>query len=712
MHYSMSIRLKIVLVSGLCLLAMISLTTGMNLYQNSTSNRLTGSESRKMLTISAQAQLQAKAAEQALVLQKSFHSSLQLMQSLVDQANDLRIMVKNRDLGAGVLREELDRQLKTAFEHNPGLVGLWLTYEPDALDGQDSNFIGDAARASNEAGRFARVFNRGSGQAVHLIMTEGDLTKTERTLSGVPYNSWYTCPLKAKTPCLMEPYSDTIAGKRQLMTSLSMPVISDGKLLGVIGVDIALDALQASISQQQSKIFDGAGRIVITSASGVIAGFSPDPNKVGEQLEDVLGADGRYILESMKQQAPSIINEHGAISAVHPIKPIPDGQNWAVSIQLPEQVLLADSNNLQSLLDQVQVDGVSKTVLVAILTAAVGLLLIWIAATGVTRPINTVAAMLKDIASGDGDLTQRLSYTKADELGNLAGWFNRFLEKLQPTISDIKQSISDARNTADLSAEIARQTSTGMQVQFREVDQVATAANEMSATAHDVANSASNAAQAAVAADAATKDGIAIIDRSTLDIEALAAEVSRAVAEVEALASSSDEIGSVLEVIRSIAEQTNLLALNAAIEAARAGESGRGFAVVADEVRNLARRTQDSVEEIRGVIEHIQNATRGVVLSMHSSQKLAQTNASQIQRGAQALAKVGASITLIGDMNLQIASAAEQQSAVAEEVNRNVFAIRSVTESLTGQANESAHISSQLNALANHQKQLMDQFKV
>lgn len=245
-------------------------------------------------------------------------------------------------------------------------------------------------------------------------------------------------------------------------------------------------------------------------------------------------------------------HEHGAISAVHPIKPIPDGQNWAVSIQLPEQVLLADSNNLQSLLDRVQVDGVSKTVLVAILTATVGLLLIWIAATGVTRPINTVAAMLKDIASGDGDLTQRLSYTKADELGNLVGWFNRFLEKLQPTISNIKRSISDARSTADLSAEIARQTSTGMQVQFREVD------------------------------------------------------------------------GSVLEVIRSIAEQTNLLALNAAIEAARAGESGRGFAVVADEVRNLARRTQDSVEEIRGVIEHIQNATRGVVLSMHSSQRLAQ----------------------------------------------------------------------------------------
>jgi methyl-accepting chemotaxis protein len=249
-------------------------------------------------------------------------------------------------------------------------------------------------------------------------------------------------------------------------------------------------------------------------------------------------------------------------------------------------------------------------------------------------------------------------------------------------------------------------------VQFREIDQVATASNEMSATAQDVASNASSAANAARGADQSVKDGLTIIERSTRDITLLAEEVSNAVTEVEALAVNSEQVGSVLEVIRSIAGQTNLLALNAAIEAARAGESGRGFAVVADEVRNLAKRTQDSVEEIRHVIERIQSGTRGVVQTMHSSHSKAQENAEHIHQAVQALGKISDAVTVISDMNLQIASAAEQQSAVAEEVNRNVSAIRTVTETLAGQATESAQVSHQLNALATHQMKLMDQFRV
>ena len=712
MFDALSIRLKIVLLSGLCLLGVVLLIVGMNIYQTNQNDQLVSASSSNMLTASVQDLLQAKAAGQAVRVQKTFGESLLVVTALADQIKDMRSMAAKRSLEAGALREELNQSLKTAFERNSKVLGIWLAFEPDGLDGKDSEFANDAARQSNETGRFASYWSRAGGTGINTIMVEADMTKTTLSLSGTPYNSWYTCPRDSKRTCLLDPYADTVAGKEMLMTTIAVPLLVDGKSIGVVGVDIALDALQAASVESQRELFNSAGHMLIVSGSGVLAGYSVDASKVGKSISDTLGPDGKDVLQLLAGGAPKILEQGDLIRAVYPVSPIADAKAWGVVIDLPKKVLLADSVKLQAVLDDAQHSGTIKAVLVAVIAGLIGLVLIWLTASGVTRPINSVAEMLKAIASGDGDLTQRLHYSKKDELGELVSWFNRFLDKLQPTIAQIKQSITDARGTADQSSDIARRTSEGMQVQFREIDQVATASNEMSATAHDVANSASNAASAAKGADQSARDGLSIIERSTRDINQLAEEVSKAVTEVEALAVNSEQIGSVLEVIRSIAEQTNLLALNAAIEAARAGESGRGFAVVADEVRNLAKRTQDSVEEIRQVIERIQSGTRGVVATMHSSQTQAHSNAGQIQQAVQALGKISDAVTVISDMNLQIASAAEQQSAVAEEVNRNVSAIRTVTETLTGQATESAQISSHLNALTTQQMKLMDQFRV
>lgn len=220
--------------------------------------------------------------------------------------------------------------------------------------------------------------------------------------------------------------------------------------------------------------------------------------------------------------------------------------------------------------------------------------------------------------------------------------------------------------------EVNPQPSSGMQQQYREVDQVATASQEMTASAHEVARSAAHAADAAQGANLGTLEGLEVVNNTSTAIEHLSHEMSAAMEEIQDLTSRSDQISSVLDVIRAIAEQTNLLVLNAAIEAARAGDAGRGFAVAADEVRNLARRTQSSVREVRSVIEGLQQRTWDVVNSMHSSHSKAQSSVGQVALAVAALQRIGASISIITHMNLQIASAAEEQSIVVEEINRNV----------------------------------------
>ncbi|ROL66101.1 chemotaxis protein [Pseudomonas chlororaphis] len=712
MFERLTIHLKIVLLSGVCLLSVIALVVGMNLYQSAATNQQVKDASSQMLTRGVQNLVQAKAAEKAQLLQRNFSESLQVVNGLNAQLLQLRGLLHSQSLSPEALRHEVNQSLRSAFEHNPTLLGVWLVMEANGLDGRDAEFAGNRTPGSNEQGRFASYWNRSGGSGQNLAVAEQDINNDAPGISGAPYNAFYSCPKNTGQTCLLEPYADAVSGQTLVMTSISQPLRVDDQVIGVVGVDIALDTLQAAAVDARRELFEGAGNMLILSSSGVLAGASGAPDKLGQKVQNALGAAGEALLQQLRSNQPQTLDQGESIRALFPVPPIAGANPWAVVIDLPKQVQQADALSLQRLLESAQHDNLLKTLLVTALAAALGLLLMSLCAGSATRPIKQVAAMLQGIASGDGDLTQRLSYSRRDELGELVQGFNRFLDKLQPLIRDIKLSITEARGTADQSSNIARLTSQGMQTQFREIDQVATAAHQMSATAQDVAQSAASAAQAAKGADQSTQDGLQIIAHSTRAIEHLAADVGQSMGQVQTLAANSVQIGQVLEVIRSIAEQTNLLALNAAIEAARAGESGRGFAVVADEVRNLARRTQDSIEQIRGVIEQIQGSTQALVTSMHSSHSQAQDSASQVQDAVAALQRISQAVLVISDMNLQIASAAEEQSVVAEEVNRNVAAIRQVTETLSGQADESAQVSTQLNDLATQQLRLVDQFRV
>ena len=707
----LSIQWKITLLAGLCLLCTVALLVGSSLLRMNHNLQLVKTANAQMLEDAAQARMQARAEQQAETIQRFFTDVYHFGDQFSRQVAQLRAQSARHGVDAQVLREDLVKLVHDGLKSNPTLLSLYVVFEPEALDGQDARFAGQEALGSNEKGRFGAYWAQKASGDSSLAVTEAMIADTTAMLDGTPFNTWYQCPKQNLRPCVLNPYFDDASGQRVLMTTVVFPLMENGKLLAVVGADISLSRLQQLALDGDRALYDGQGAIRILSPAGLLAGDSQDANQLGQPLAKSV-ANAAELLAVQAAGTPRALMGEDKLQVVEPLQAIPDSKNWGVLLEVPRAVLLEPSLKLQGELDARNLSGALWETAFGVGLALVVLVLLWLTARGVTRPILGVAGMLRDIASGEGDLTQRLKYQGRDELGELAGWFNRFLDKLQPIIRDVKASVQDARATADQSAALSTQTSAGMQQQFREIEQVATASQEMSATAHDVANSAAMAADAARGADGATRDGLAVIDQTTRAIDELARDMSQAMTQVEGLAASSEQIGSVLEVIRAIAEQTNLLALNAAIEAARAGEAGRGFAVVADEVRNLAKRTQDSVEEIRQVIEGLQNGTREVVTAMHSSHQQAQGSVSQVEQAVAALQRIGEAVGVINDMNLQIASAAEDQSAVAEEINRNVAGIRDVTESLSGQAQESAQISQSLNDLANHQQGLMGQFRV
>ncbi len=709
----LSIQWKLTLLAGLCLLLIVGLLVGASLYQSRQTVALVNASSSAMLEESARQNLQARGLAQALHIERQFNDAYQYGRGFVRQVLSLREQSIERMSNAFELREDLHHQIESALQANPALIGLYVVFEPDALDDKDGMFIGKTDMGGNDAGRFALYWSqRTAGQLSAATISEAELADTTPGISGAPYNAWYSCPRDRGKACLLDPYFDEVEGRSLLMTSIAFPLIEAGKVIGVVGVDVSLASLQQLSQQAHQELYQGEGQLSVISPAKLLAGHSRDAAMLGKPLSAAFGAQSGAIGAAVDAGQKALLADGDMLRVLQPVQPIADLAPWAVLLEVPRQVLLSPALRLEESLHAQSREDSAIALAIGLGAVLLGLVLMWFTARGVTRPIEGVAAMLKDIASGEGDLTRRLDYAGQDELGALAGWFNRFLDKLQPTIADVKRSVQDARSSADQSAAIASQTSAGMQQQFREVDQVATASQEMSATAQDVARNAAQAAEAARDVDQATRDGLTVIDHTTRSIDNLAEELNRAMTQVESLAASSDQIGSVLDVIRAIAEQTNLLALNAAIEAARAGEAGRGFAVVADEVRSLAQRTQHSIEEIRQVIERLQDGTREVVGAMQGSRHQAQGSVDQVGQAVAALGRIGEAVAVISDMNLQIASAAEEQSAVAEEINRNVAGIRDVTESLSGQADESARVSQALNQLANHQQNLMGYFRV
>ncbi len=342
----------------------------------------------------------------------------------------------------------------------------------------------------------------------------------------------------------------------------------------------------------------------------------------------------------------------------------------------------------------------------------IGLILFRFIVRSVVRPLGEAVQSMEDIASGEGDLTRRLPVEGRDEVAQLAEAFNRFVEKMQRAVSEVASSSVQVSTAADAMSSITSQTSAGVERQRSEIEQVATAMNEMTATVQEVASHAAHAAEAATSARDEAQGGQRVVSANIDAIQRLADEVMQTAELINRLAEDSNAIGTVLDVIRGIAEQTNLLALNAAIEAARAGEQGRGFAVVADEVRTLAQRTQESTSEIQDMIERLQAGARNAVEAMEKGRAGAESSVRQAVTAGESLQAINQAVAAISDMNLQIATAAEEQSAVAEEINRNITTINMVADETAVGAEQTAEASQELAQLAMNLQRIVSQFRV
>ncbi|MBL0590246.1 methyl-accepting chemotaxis protein [Aeromonas veronii] len=582
-------------------------------------------------------------------------------------------------------RPQVESLLGSSLQQASGISSIYAQFESDGYDGEDGNWLGGASHSVAGKGSLEVYFTKDQGGAVaqQAVDAAASEAKFDTSLNefGIRNSEWYLCGRDTRQPCLMEPYLYEISpGNKMLMTSLTVPVLRDGKFVGLAGVDMNLPIFQQLAENLGKSLYDNKADVTLVSKMGLIVGSNRYADKLGRPLKEVglTLPDGRPV----SSDSDFILHQ--------PIRVEAANTQWWLMIKVPKALALSKAHAISNELGTLLVDAQRQQIIaMGGITLLVLGLLVWFIQT-ITAPLSLISRHVGHLSSNEGDLTQQMEIDTHQELIDLGSQLNAFLGKLRGMVQmskgigqQVYQQAREMKHTADTMRN-------SLDEQNLELESVVSAMHQMSTTAVSVAGYAEQAAQESEAATHHINTAQQTLSNARNEIHTLVGDMHEADKAVALVAQRSTNISRILDVIRAIAEQTNLLALNAAIEAARAGDMGRGFAVVADEVRALATKTRESTDEIGQLIGSLQTEVSSSQRLMNTGIERSTTTVQGTEQAFEALNRVVAQIQQIHDHISQVATAAEQQSAVSDTINQNLMRIGD-TANVIGQEASSSH---------------------